>query len=90
MPKVQVVYATAVAQRRYEVELAQGETLRTAIERSGVLRDHPQIDLVRDRVAVYGRLAGLDDVLREGDRVEILRPLALDPRTARTRRARSK
>jgi putative ubiquitin-RnfH superfamily antitoxin RatB of RatAB toxin-antitoxin module len=39
-------------------------------------------------VGVYGRLVALDDVLREGDRVEILRPLVADPKAARRRRAR--
>jgi putative ubiquitin-RnfH superfamily antitoxin RatB of RatAB toxin-antitoxin module len=53
-----------------------------------VLRDHPQIDLARDRVGVYGKLVGLEDVLGEGDRVEILRPLAADPKAARRQRAR--
>jgi putative ubiquitin-RnfH superfamily antitoxin RatB of RatAB toxin-antitoxin module len=37
---------------------------------------------------VYGRLVGLDDVLGEGDRVEILRPLVADPKAARRQRAR--
>jgi hypothetical protein len=89
MPRVEVVYAIPAAQRRYAVELAAGATVRTAIERCGVLRDHPQIDLGRDRVGVHGRFVGLDDVLREGDRVEILRGLAADPQAARRRRAQT-
>jgi uncharacterized protein len=89
MPRVEIVYATAEVQRRYTVDLADGETVRGAIEQSGVLRDYPQIDLVRDRVGVHGRLVALADVLREGDRVEILRPLMADPKMARRRRAQS-
>jgi putative ubiquitin-RnfH superfamily antitoxin RatB of RatAB toxin-antitoxin module len=89
MPRVEVVYATPAAQRRYVVELAAGGTVRAAIEQCGVLRDHPQIDLGRDRVGVYGRLVGLDETLGEGDRVEILRGLVADPQTARQRRAQS-
>ncbi|MFO1363302.1 MAG: RnfH family protein [Burkholderiales bacterium] len=88
MPKVEVVYATPDAQRRYAVELPPGGTVRAAIERSGVLLAAPQIDFARDRVGVFGRLVGLDDVLEEGDRVEILRPLAADPQAARRQRAR--
>jgi len=88
MPRVEVVYATAAAQRRYAVDLADGGTVREAIEQSGVLGEYPQINLVRDRVGVYGRLVALDDVLRDGDRVEILRPLVADPKAARRRRAR--
>lgn len=89
MPRVEVVYATPAAQQRYVVELPVGGTVRAAIQQSGVLRDCPQIDLGRDRVGVYGRLVGLDDPLREGDRVEILRALVADPQTARRRRAQS-
>ncbi len=88
MPKVEVVYATPAAQRRYAVDLPSGGTVRAAIERSGVLGDYPQIDLARDRAGVHGRLVGLDHVLREGDRVEILRPLAADPKAARRQRSR--
>ena len=88
MPRVEVVYATPAAQRRYSVDLPPGGTVRAAIEGSGVLQDHPHIDLVRDRVGVYGKLVGLDDVLEEGDRVEILRPLVADPKAARRQRAR--
>ena len=89
MLRIEVVYATPAAQRRYAVEVPEGATVREAMEQSGVLRDFPQIDLVRDRVGIYGRLAALDDVLREGDRVEVLRPLVADPKTSRRRRAQA-
>ena len=89
MPRVEIVYATAEEQRRYVVDLAEGGTVRGAIEQSGVLRAHPQIDLARDGVGVYGRRVTLTSVLRDGDRVEILRPLVADPQLARSRRAQS-
>jgi putative ubiquitin-RnfH superfamily antitoxin RatB of RatAB toxin-antitoxin module len=89
MPRVEIVYATPAVQRRYTVDLADGETVRAAIDRCGVLRDCPEIDLARDRVGVHGRLVALTDVLREGDRVEILRPLVADPKAGRRRRAQS-
>ena len=41
---------------------------------------HPEVDLRRGRVAVYGRLVSPDGVLRDRDRVEILRPLNADPK----------
>jgi putative ubiquitin-RnfH superfamily antitoxin RatB of RatAB toxin-antitoxin module len=88
MPRVEIVYATAAMQRLYAVDLANGGTVRAAIEQSGVLGDYPQIDLARDRVGVHGRLVSLTAVLGEGDRVEILRPLVADPKMARRRRAR--
>jgi hypothetical protein len=87
MPRVEVVYATPAVQRRYPVDLEESGTVQAAIERSGVLRDFPQVDLARDRVGIYGRLAALDEIVQEGDRVEILRPLAAEPKAARKRRA---
>jgi putative ubiquitin-RnfH superfamily antitoxin RatB of RatAB toxin-antitoxin module len=87
MPRVEVVYATPATQRRYAVDVREGATVRDAVEQSGVLREFPQIDLARERVGIHGRLAALDEALREGDRVEILRPLVADPKTVRRRRA---
>jgi putative ubiquitin-RnfH superfamily antitoxin RatB of RatAB toxin-antitoxin module len=89
MPRVEIVYATPAVQRRYTVDLADGETVRAAIDQCGVLRECPEIDLARERIGVHGRLVALADVLREGDRVEILRPLVADPKTGRRRRAQS-
>lgn len=62
--------------------------MRQAIERSGVLAEFPEIDLGRNRVGIYGKLVALDSPLEEGDRVEILRPLTVEPTVARRRRAR--
>ncbi|MFT3668295.1 MAG: RnfH family protein [Pseudoxanthomonas sp.] len=39
-------------------------------------------------LAVHGLMAERSTALREGDRVEVLRPLLLDPKEARRRRAR--
>jgi putative ubiquitin-RnfH superfamily antitoxin RatB of RatAB toxin-antitoxin module len=87
MLRIEVIYATAERAARYVVELADGATVRSAIERSGVLAAHPEIDLVRGGAGIFGRRVTLDQELRAGDRVEILRPLGADPKAARRRRA---
>jgi len=87
MAKVEVVYATRERQALYAVCVAAGATVRDAIERSGMLAAFPEIDLARNRVGIHGRLATLATVLRDDDRVEILRPLQADPKEARRRRA---
>lgn len=87
MPRVEVVYALPDRQWRYAMQVREGATVREAVEQSGVLREFPRIDLARDGVGIYGRRTALDDVLREGDRIEVLRPLVADPKTARRRRA---
>jgi putative ubiquitin-RnfH superfamily antitoxin RatB of RatAB toxin-antitoxin module len=85
--KVEVAYATLGRQARYPLELAEGASVREAVERSGVLAEFPEIDLARNRVGIWGRLVSLGASLSDGDRVEILRPLAADPKEARRRRA---
>jgi uncharacterized protein len=68
------------------VTLPEGATVREAIEASGVLRVHQDIDLSRQKVGVFGKLQTLDAALAAFDRVEIYRPLKVDPKTARLRR----
>lgn len=73
-----------------EVVLPSGATLQSAIERSGLLHEAPEIDLAVCRVGVHGKLSPLDAVLREHDRVEIYRPLVADPKESRRKRAQKK
>ena len=87
MLKVEVVYATPGRQARYALELEEGATVGDAVAHSGALAEFPDIDLARNRVGVYGRLVALGTPLRDGDRVEILRPLVAEPGAARRRRA---
>ena len=84
---VEVVYATPSRQARYPLRVAPGATVDDAIRASGVLADFPEIDLARNRVGVFGRLARPGQPLRDGDRVEIYRPRTADPKAARRLRA---
>ena len=70
------------------VTVAAGATLLEALRASGVLERHPQLDPARHAVGIWGRVCALDTVLKEGDRVEIYRPLQVDPKEARRRRQR--
>jgi putative ubiquitin-RnfH superfamily antitoxin RatB of RatAB toxin-antitoxin module len=60
--------------------------VRAAIDASGVLALHPEIDLAHAKTGVYGKLVSLDAPLADHDRVEIYRPLIVDPKLARQRR----
>jgi putative ubiquitin-RnfH superfamily antitoxin RatB of RatAB toxin-antitoxin module len=88
--RVEVAYALQTEQVVLRVRLPEGATIAEAIERSGMLRKHPEIDPGKATVGVYGRLARLDTPLRDGDRVEIYRPLKADPKEARRKRVREK
>lgn len=70
------------------VELPLGSTLIDAIQASGLLQRHPALDLAQARRGVWGRAQPDDTVLRERDRVEIYRPLQVDPKEARRLRYR--
>ena len=85
--EVEVVYALPLAQDSTRLRVPAGTTVAQAIARAGVALRHPEIELGKSRVAVYGRMVLPDAVLRDQDRVEILRPLSADPKEARRRRA---
>lgn len=85
--KVDVVYALRQRQYVFSVHLPAGATVAEAIAASGICGRHPEIDLTRQAVGVFGHRVNLDRRLRYGDRVEIYRPLAADPKTSRRRRA---
>jgi hypothetical protein len=84
--KVEVVYALPRGEDSVVLAVAPGATLREAVVASGLLRRHPEIDLARQRIGVYGKLRPADASAAEGDRIEIYRPLAADPKEARRRR----
>lgn len=85
--RVELVYALPAAQEVLELRLPEGVTIRRALELSGLLDRHPDIDRDALAVGVFGRTADADTVLKNGDRVEIYRPLVADPKQARRRRA---
>jgi putative ubiquitin-RnfH superfamily antitoxin RatB of RatAB toxin-antitoxin module len=84
---VEVVYALAAGEDAVRIELPAGATAIEAVRASGLLERHPEIDLERQGIGVYGRRVAQTARLADGDRVEVYRPLLLDPKEARRRRA---
>ena len=70
------------------LSLPEGTTVRAAIDASGLRARHPDIDLSAQAVGVWSKRRALDDVLRDLDRVELYRPLTVDPKEARRLRYR--
>jgi len=66
--------------------LPQGSSLEDALRASGVLTQFPDITPAEAALGVWGRKAQLEQVLEDGDRVEIYRPLTADPMEARRTR----
>ncbi|MDR3430896.1 MAG: RnfH family protein [Rouxiella aceris] len=84
---VEVVYALPDRQYLKTVQLAQGSSVEQAIAASGLLELRPEIDLKSNKVGIYSRPAKLNDLVNDGDRVEIYRPLIADPKELRRLRA---
>jgi len=83
--RIEVVYALADAQDIVIVELPEGAVAAQALAASGMLARH---GLTAFQLGIFGKRVSPENPLREGDRIEILRPLAIDPKEARRRRAR--
>lgn len=84
---VEVAYATSTQQVIRNLFVEAGTSVAEAIEQSGILEQFPDIDLSINKVGLFGELTELDASIHDGDRVEIYRPLVIDPKQARKRRA---
>ena len=84
---VTVLYSPAPRQVcEWALEVTPGATVLQALEASGLLAEVPHADLGSAVVGVWGRPAVLEQPLRDRDRVEIYRPLKVDPKLARRQR----
>lgn len=84
---VEVCYALPEAALRVPLRLPAGATVAQALAAAALAERLPGLPVDPSRLAVFGRLVGLADVLVDGDRLEILRPLIADPKQARRERA---
>lgn len=89
MPHAIVMYSPGPRQvLQWLVELSEGATLRDAVLASGWPQACPGQDVSELEVGTWGRRGTLDQPVRDGDRVEIYRPLLVDPKVARRERFR--
>lgn len=87
MIEVEVVFATLERQVLTSIEVVPGATIIDAVRRSGIAADFPGFDLEKLPKGIWGARKADDQVLSDGDRIEIYRPLVTDPMEARRRRA---
>ncbi|MGF1526482.1 MAG: RnfH family protein [Candidatus Competibacterales bacterium] len=85
--RVEVVYALPDHQALVTVALPPGATVACAIKASQLPSRFPAIDLAVHKAGIYGRITPLTTPVQDGDRVEIYRPLTVDPPTLRRHRA---
>jgi len=85
---VEVAYALPARQTLLALEVPRGTTAGDAVDASGVRGLHPELAGQTLVLGVFGEPVDAEKVLEPGDRVEIYRPLQMDPREARRQRAR--
>ncbi len=87
--RVEVAYSPAPGEvDRTELELPPGTTLQQALQASGVCERHALGAPEMLVAGIWGRKQPMDAPLRDWDRVEVYRPLKVDPKEARRLRYR--
>ena len=79
--QVGVAYSEHSQQIWMTIEVPDEASVMDAIERSGILKMFPHIDLDAQKVGIFGKVVKPQTPLRPGDRVEIYRPITCDPQT---------
>lgn len=79
--QISVAYALPEKQVWMQLEVPDNASVFDAITLSKILTIFPNLDLSAQKVGIFGKICKLDAVLKEGDRVEIYRPITVDPQT---------
>ena len=87
---IEVVYATRERQEIVPVVVEEGATASDAVRVSGLCERHPGLDAGALRVGIFGSEVSGGTLVAHGDRVEIYRPLKVDPKAARRAKARAR
>ena len=87
---VEVAYALPEEQVIISIKIPAIFNVQQAIEKSGIQIKFPSIDLSKNKVGIFGKKTTLDHTLNDRDRIEIYRPLILDPKEMRRKRAAKK
>ena len=87
---VEIAYALPEEQVIISIKVPSKSDVKQAIEKSRIQKKFPSIDLSKNKVGIFGKKTTLDHVLKNRDRIEIYRPLILDPKEMRRKRAAKK
>ena len=88
MISITLAYATPTKQVEIVLQVDEACTIAQAVQQSKMIEQFPEIQLHEMSVGVFGRLATWETKLADGDRVEIYRPLQIDPKVARRMRVK--
>lgn len=84
---VEVAYALPNKQQIIALDVPEGTEALVAVQQSGIEEGFPEIDLENPKLGLFGKSIKAGQVLEDGDRVEIYRPLIADPKANRKARA---
>lgn len=87
MLEIEIVYGLADRQVLKSMTVVEGTTVREATLKSGLEVEFPELDLQQLPLGIFGKAVKDETVLRDGDRIEVYRPLLIDPKEARRKRA---
>ena len=87
---VEIAYALPEEQVIISIKVPTKSDVKQAIEKSGIQKKFSNIDLSKNKVGIFGKQTTLDHLLKDRDRIEIYRPLILDPKEMRRKRAAKK
>ena len=85
---IEVVFALPDTQVLQRIEVSAGCTVEQAVTHSGILGQFPEIDLHKNKLGIFGQPVKPDTLVQANDRIEIYRPLIIDPKEARRIRAK--
>lgn len=87
--EIEVVYGLAHKQKLINLTVEKGTTVRQGAELSGLDKEFPELNIAESKLGIFGKAVRNPDTeaLKAGDRIEIYRPLLIDPKAARANRA---
>jgi len=84
---VEVIYALPNKQEIISIEVDSPCTVEQAIRQSKILEQYQKLELSEIKIGIFSKICKLTDRLHNFDRIEIYRPLIIDPKQARKNRA---
>ncbi len=84
---VEIAYAEPQHQAIIPMDVPSGTTVMEAVRHSGIVDEFPQLDVDKCKLGIFGKLGQPEQLLKNGDRVELYRPLIADPKEVRRKLA---
>ncbi len=88
--KIELIYVNKNIQKQYYIMENDNISVRDVINKTGILKDFKEINLNVQLVGIFSKVVTLEQKVKNGDRIEIYRPLTINPKEARKIRSLKK